>query len=582
MFNCFQDTSTLGKFDDPFLLPSSDYIPDSLSSALDFCRYLYGLNPEYRKASQRVVRHFVQDFLIKGGSPEEQADLKDYLTYTLKLPHAMMEMGDEWSAYGNGFFRVQRPFKRFLVHKTREGKTVYFSLEQFNLTDLEFDRTTKRYKVPDPTQNFKAKVSMDFLDLEENDKDNVRLRKLDPRYIDIISSTVTGDKLFVYRFPQKLKNDVKAGNIFQINHTPRQMLLALLDDKDFLFNEDEVFHFKAPTISGVSENDWGLPEPIANFRLLYQIQVYRKMDEALGLDYMMPFRVITPEFDSNESPATQSIAMNRWRPEIQKLIDNRRKNKFSMASLPFPVKYEEFGANGKQLTSKDLLEYQINNLLNAVGYPAEMYTMSLELKQMPTAIRLFENSFWFIHENFVNFTKWVIDKLRTKFLKLDDTVEVSVERPSMASDIDQQNVLLQLGMQGELPRELYMKHWGVDDPVEAKVRRIRQDLDLERQEYIAREEAKRELEAADSLRQHGPESAQGGEGTTPMDVEEKAMQLAQEWLSMPEGERSKAMQVTKHQNLNLYSMAKEFMEQFRRQGASEGRQMVNEQAQQGG
>jgi len=67
-------------------------------------------------------------------------------------------------------------------------------------------------------------------------------------------------------------------------------------------------------------------------------------------------------------------------------------------------------------------------------------------------------------------------------------------------------------------------------------------------------------------------------GTTPMDVEQRAMAKAQEWLQIPsDGERRKAMDATRAQNFTLYAMAKEIMEQQRSEGASQGRQAVNEQ-----
>ena len=72
------------------------------------------------------------------------------------------------------------------------------------------------------------------------------------------------------------------------------MLKAIALEQDFLFNEGQIFHFKAPTISGVSNYGWGLPETIANFRHIHQLQVLRKIDEAVGLDYMLPFRLFHP------------------------------------------------------------------------------------------------------------------------------------------------------------------------------------------------------------------------------------------------------------------------------------------------
>ena len=71
--------SSSAKFDDPFMLPSSQHMPEDLASSLDFCLFLYYLNPQYRRASSRVIRHFITDFEYPGeGSGSEKDTLDDY------------------------------------------------------------------------------------------------------------------------------------------------------------------------------------------------------------------------------------------------------------------------------------------------------------------------------------------------------------------------------------------------------------------------------------------------------------------------------------------------------------------------
>jgi len=104
------------RFDDPFLLPSSSSMPQTLETAIDMCLFLYYMNPQYVQASARVARHFITDFDYPGeGSKQEKDDLDNYLHYQLQLPGFMTEIGDEWSCYGNGFGRIHMPFDRFLI-----------------------------------------------------------------------------------------------------------------------------------------------------------------------------------------------------------------------------------------------------------------------------------------------------------------------------------------------------------------------------------------------------------------------------------------------------------------------------------
>lgn len=567
-------------FDDPFLLPSTDYAPQSMSDAFDFCRYLYGLNPEYRQASKRVTRHFIQHFEIKGLPGPEVEEVKDYLTYKLALPAAIMEMADDWSVYGNAFMRIHYPFKRLLT-VVGAKKKVWYDIDTFPLESLTFDLKKLVYKGKDPRTPSKD-VIFEFHDVKQKEKDGIRIVKIDPRDIDILKSEHTLDKKFLYTIPKTLVSDVENNNIFQINNLSRKMLIAIRDKKSFLFNENEIFHFHAPIVSGFSTGGWGLPEPIANFRLLYQIQVYRKIDEVVGQDYMLPFRIISA--DAGNGNASQKLDARLWKREMQEMVRVRRLDKQAIFTVPFPINYQEEGATGKELTPKELIQFQIENMLNAMGYPAELYTMSLGIDQVPTAIRLFENAFWFIHEGYNNFCRWVVSRVNA-YLN-NQRFDISMAKPSMADDIDKQNILLQLGAQGEISRQMSMRSLGISDPVEAYKARVKEDIEFKKIEMEAEQSLGREMDAQASLSatlQSPEDLAQEGGGNTPQDMEEKALAEAQRLGAIEsDGERSKAMAALKAQNFQLYTMAKQILDDMRAQGASEGRQMANQQMVEGG
>lgn len=569
------------KFDDPFLMYSNDFIPETLGTALDYSRYLYFLNPQYRRASQRVVRHFVTDFDFPGkGSSTEKSELYDYIVYNLKLPSVLMEMGDDWSCYGNAFYRIYFPFDRFLEDK-RSGNTVWYSMDMFG-RNIEFDLDKLQYIVPDPRDTTgKRKVALDFIDRPVKDKERIKPVRIDPRQIFIEHDFFSNTAQYVYRFENHFVQDIKSSKIHQINATPRRVLEAIRNDEDYLFNKDAIFHFKAPTISGISNSGWGIPEPIANFRALYQLQVYRKIDEAVGLDYLVPFRLFTPAASDNMSDIFNNIMMSRWESDLKEIVRNRRRDKTSIHTLPYPVTYQEFGAEGKHLTTKDHIEYMTNEVLDSAGYPAELFRGTLQIQQIPTSIRLFENSHWFIHENFTNFCRWTLNQIH-RYLGLEP-IAIKLQLPSVADDLDTQNVLLQLGMQGEIPRSHFLRKYGIDDPVGAIRERMEEDMEAAEIEQELNEEFERKMEAKTMMQQSGQFPAgQEGDGMTPGDIEEEAQIKAEEWLSIAsDGERTKAMNATKVQNFNLYSLAKEIMEQIRRQGASDGRQQVNQQYQGG-
>lgn len=579
-------------FEDPFLLPSSTSIPTELQSALDFCLYLYYLNPLYRRASIRVVSHFVTDieFIDKAGDQKERDELKDYLINKLDLFGALLEVGQEWACYGNAFLRLHLPFDRVLVDH-RGDKYREYSLTMFG-NDVKYDFKTMKYEVTDPLTMEKEpakrqKIKLDFIDRPSRDKDRIRLRKIDPRQVVLQHSFLSGKTQILYRFEPEFVTLIKNSTMYQVNETPMSMLKAIAMEQDFLFNEGQVFHFKAPTISGVSNFGWGMPETMANYRHIHQLQVLRKIDEVVGLDYMLPFRLFSPVSSTQANDPMNYMLLSRWGQEIKEVIKRRRTDPFAMHALPFPVTYQEFGAQGKQLAPKDLVEYHNNALLDAMGYPAELFKGSLMVQQVPTAVRLFENSFHFIHHNFNKIVKWVTKRILDYIGQ--PQMGIGLELPQMADNLEKQNVYMQLAAGAEIPRSIAYAPFGIKDPVEAAKQRAQEDIEIKKEQAKLEQDFQRsqQLGSMDSIMAAqqgggagsgsspaGDESEAGAQ--TPTDVQNKANETATKWLQMPIGDRKKDMDNMRASNPTLYAAAKQKMEEQRSQAESQGRQQLSQ------
>lgn len=575
-FNGIYGGLTSKQFDNPFFLPSSSYYPTTLSEAFDFCRFLYFTVPIYRQVAKRTVRYFITDFEFPGkGSSDEKEKLRDYLTYTLRLPAIMADMGDEWGCYGNAFSTFYYPFQRVLIDNRGEY-TKFYNLDMFASMQekVKFDLQKLQYEVPDPTTEFKSTATFDFIDVPVKDRDKLAIRILDPRNLRIQFNEISGKSRYILRFNSRIRTNIESGYLYAIDDTPRDMLEAVRDKNDFAFFDNEVFHFRAPIVSGLSYQNWGLPEPIANFRQIYNILIYQKLDETVAMDYMLPFRLFSAETNSGGAgrDLLQTMDMNVWTNEVGKIIRARRKDKFAMHAVPFPVNYQEFGANGKQLTPKDLLEYQINNLLDCCGFPQDLFKGSLQVNQVPTALRLFQNNHWFIYDNFNAFTRWSVKKVKD-FLE-EEQVEIKLQMPKYADNLEMTNLKLQLGQAGELPRSAYLSALGISNGVDAALERAEEDLQIQIKTQQRQQEAEMKAQAEQQLEAE-LQGESGAPAPQPMGLEERAQMKAQEWASIPTtGERTKAMEATKAESFELYSMAKQIYGDQKKQQLAQARQMV--------
>jgi hypothetical protein len=228
-------------------------------------------------------------------------------------------------------------------------------------------------------------------------------------------------------------------------------------------------------------------------------------------------------------------------------------------------------------------------MLDAMGYPAELHRGTLVVQQIPTALRLFQNSFYFIHRGFDNYLKWVVKRVLDYLGR--EQMSIELQMPSMADDLEARNIYLQLAAGAEIPRDIAYKPFGIDDPVGAIKRRMEEDIEIQRTQAKLQKDFEREQtvgsmddvmnqQAQAQAEQEGgggqsgsaAQSAGDEDGVSPLDREnqakEKAQMLVQE---QDQGAVNKELSNLKASNPQMHAMVKEFMEQIRRDAESQGR-----------
>ena len=567
---------TLSKFGDPFMLPSWSLLPESLQSLFDICRFLYIRTPEYARAGQRIIAYHLTDVDFvgsKAGDKNEQEELRDWLRNDIALWIHQMELGLDLNCFGNGFGRIHRPFNRFLLVPTGNGYRE-ISVNEFPTAKYQYDKL--QYEIPDPTKahksaKYRRPIQVDFIDRVARDMKRLSLRRIDPAYAYLQYAERSGRTQVAERFTPWFKASIERGDLFQVNETPIAQLQALQKGDDFLYNEGEVFHLKAPCISGVSNAGWGMPEILANFPNIHQMAVYRRIDEAIGLDYMMPFRVFFPQNGgaSNLDAMANTGSMAVWADMLQHMVKEHRQDPFAIHSTPFQLGFAEMGASGKQLVPKDLMAWQTDAMLNAAGFPAELYSGSLSYQQVPTALRLFENQWQHLPWSFNRHLKWVTSTA-LDFMGREQ-IQVKAATPRILDDIESRQVYLQLAAGGEFPRRLAFRSFGVDDPVEMAAERTREDTEIEKRTTKIKEDAALEAGAGSMANGGGAGGAPGGVAYTPTQRGEQAVAEANRLLQIEDdGQRAKELAAMRNSDQDLHALVRQKMTELRAAARSQG------------
>ncbi len=584
-------TEKKSKTDNPFFLHANESLPKDQQASLDFCAHLTTLNSEYEAATKRVVSHFITEIEFQDGLGDvtERTKRRDLLVESLDIFQSMQTMGEDGFCYGISVVRMHLPWNRFVVFRGVDGNgnTVSrnVSINTFPESEVSFDIKSCKYKVPDVDKlaQFNGditkvpKVEVDFTDMFIRKETDIRLVHLDPRHIKLRKATQTGKVDVIYKFDPEEIARIKSGDLFYINNTPKAMLRAISMDKAFIFNPEAIFVYAPPCITGVSKNGLGIPAPIAHYRDLFQWQLYRKADETLARDFLVPIRIFSPGIAGTSGNLDPGVTVNTalWKKNMAELVKRHRENRESMFALPMPTQYQEVSGTGRNFTPKDLMEWQTNALLNGLGYPAELFHGTLTYQQIPPALRLFERAFHHIPHNFNKFLKWV-NKRVAAFLNTNE-FSVNIAPPRIADSVERMQYIMQLISGGEAPREVLFEMLSLGSPLDAYKRRLKEDSQFEKSRSI--EEIQFNKEQETSLSEMQPQATGGESGAvTPLSRQEEAMAKAKEWAAMPEGTRKQDMENTKNTNIELHALAQQYLKQIRTDAEGQGRnQAVNPQ-----
>lgn len=594
-------------FPDPFLDYASVIMPRNNNDVLRWAEFIWLSNGTYRMAASRVVRYFLTKIEIDVVSDQEKERYENYLKDDIGLLEFMATLADDWMCYGNGFCTLFIPFIRFLRCRKCHGE------KPISESTYEF----KQYHFYSVCRACNYQGEFDHVDRRTADPEKVRLIRWSPHEIKIMLHPISGDHVYYWEIPQYFRQAIDKGLRFYIESTPWEVVEAIRDRKMLKFNSGTLFHLKEETIAGIKASGWGVSRILSNFKQAYYIQILKRYNEALALDYIVPFRVITPR--AGNSPHGDPLIhtnLGQFGGKVMHMIQQHRRDPATWHWLPFPLEYQALGGEGNQLTSHELLDQAHDEMLNAIGIPAEMYRGTITAQAAPTALRLFQQTWMHLSYGFNRFINWVLETLAVNFHW--EPAKGKLQPVTMADDLDRRNVLLQLMAGNLVSKELAFRTLGADVREEMErmlnEQRTEQSLAQKFQEEMQQKQemeaiikqpayavavgpAMQSAQAAMAQAQGAPPGAAagaagaapagamppmpmgaGGGPVTPDQKMVEAEQMAQQLVIMPELQRKQMLAQIRKSDETLHALVTAKLEQLRRSAASQGKAMVLQQA----
>lgn len=576
-------TNRMGyQFPDPFLDMASLTLPRSMRDALDVCEFIWLKNGTYRMGTSRIVRYFITDIKFSGQDEEKSANLKNFLKHRLKVTEQLMMIGDEFLSYGNSFSSVVIPFRRYLrcavCNKT--DKPIE-NAEGWEFKDFKF----KAY-----CSVCKKKTTHNHLDRRSMEEKLIRIKRWSPKEIRLVYHPHSGRYSYFWDIPRWLRTEIKRGTRFYVQDMPWEVIETIRRGELFAFDPGVVYHMKEEPLAGIDSKGWGIPRLISNFSQAWYVQLLKRANESIASDFVVPFRVLTPDVAPGQIDPVMNADLGRFSSSVLGMLDQHRMDPAQWHTLPFPLKYQALGGEAQALATPDLLTQGTDDLLNGIGVPAQLYRMDLELNVLPTALRLFQQSWPHLVSGFNGWLEWMIETVCTA-MNWDKPETTELTPVTMADDIELRQTWLQLAASNLVSKQTAFSPWGLN-PKEETAKVFREQADFFEAQKKFEEDMKQRQTNSDQLKGQGGQgggqggspmpmgtaSGGGGQGgpITPMDLAAQAQQIAQQLLQpgVTDADRRRQLTQLKNSNNTLWALVKAELQNTRQEAASVGQKAV--------
>lgn len=554
--------SGLGKNDrysNPFYNIPLQYMPLNIDGMLLWAEHFLFRNGFYKQALNRIANYFITSLKIECDDSEAKEKYREVLE-DLGWRQILSVSGLNLLAYGNEFLTVNQGFNRNLSCPKCGRVDNIDRVGNFEFNKGKYSKVCLKcgYKGEHPV-----------IDRPSNDLSKIHVVHWPAKEIKIRYEDTTGEYEYFWDIPQQyIKKVTSKNNKFYSKKTPKVIYDCIFDKKMLSFNTKNFLHLKLETPTTLRTDGKAVPPCMFLFEDLFMLQTLKKYNEVICFEDIAPFRVISMSAENN-SAANPILHQNGgvWAASVDEMIDEHRRDPGAYHKFPFPIQYQQLGGEGKNLAPVELMENYKNNILNALDIPVELFQMSLKAEAAGPALRLFENSWNVIPNNYNRLLSHIADVVG-KILSLPKAT-VGLVPISFSDDIERKSVIGQLVSANAIARSelLNLYNFDYEDQLRKKTDedRIARDIQTEEQEKTQFEQ----MNQADVYSVMSANQPQGGPAT-PQDALEQAQQVAQELYPMDGAQRRAKLQEIKATDQALYATVKAQLEQMTSQARSQG------------
>ena len=476
------------RYPSPFFDVAQQFLPTNTHQLHVWCRYYFLTNPIIHAACTKMAEYPVTN-LMYDTTDVEVLRLYKELERRLKLREFQVEVGLDHFVYGNAFVSLYFPMVKYLVcascgHRHEASK----SRSRYKWRNMRF-----YLRCRECSHEGEAKET----DVYIRSVRNIRLVRWNPENIDIRYNEITGKSRYYFKLPRHIVNDVKTGEPDTIETLPVDFLDAARTGKALLFNEQNLYHLKRPTLAQ-KDQGWGTPLIYPLLKDAYYLQILKKANEMVMQEHIVPMRMIFPgpNTGGNEGPYG-SYNLSNWKRRVDEEIQLWKRDPNYIPILPVNVGYQQLGGQGRALLMHQEMRLIADQMLAGVGVPPEFIFGGISYSASNTSMRALENMFLGYNRQRHELINDFVLKGIAAFMGWPQ-VQAKFDKFKMADDLQRSMFYLQLNQATKLSDRRLMEELGED--FDTEIDRMNEELGRQLQVNRRTQVATADIQGEASLR----------------------------------------------------------------------------------
>ena len=480
---------------DPFCDVASLSMPTTMVDGFRWEERVFERMGVYRSALERIIAYFLTDIQIAGHGVgrAEKKKYEDYMFDTLGIRNLLFEVALDYQFYGNSLTSAMVPIRRYLACPRCAMERTFAEVQREPV--YEFVWRELKFHALCPRCQFRG--AWREIDRRAADGAKLMIKRWAPQEIEIAYEPVSEHRDYIWKLDPQLRTQVRNGDPQVLEYCRREVLDAVRCDGYLKFEKDFIYHMRQPHLAGQKLGGWALSRVLTNFGAAYNTQILHRYNLAIALDFVLPFRVITPAAGAgpvNQAPEFK-VGYNAFQGRVDAMVRARRQDPTKWFAFPYPLQYQTLGGDAQQFTTRDLLDQAYDTLFASIGCPIEFYRGSLTQQNAVPALRIFEAHHQPFRSALCGFVQFVADAVAARFEWAP--VVVTLPAPRHADDITRQQMQLQMGLNKEISKTTALRALDLEFEDETR-RKLEEDqlvaeLTAEKQEEMDQQVAASQL-----------------------------------------------------------------------------------------